>query len=168
MIPINLKGKKFGRLIVIEYDENSRKTGHAYWLTHCQCGKYKYIRGSHLTAGDVRSCGCLAGDIGRKFLKVYANSDAHKGSGNPRWKGSKAGSGSVHQWLARHFKKDKCEECGTTKVLDWALIKGKKYLHKRENFKVLCRSHHLKYDYTKQRKKKVIDKVLSKRWARKI
>ena len=65
-----------------------------------------------------------------------------------------------------NFEKKECEECKVTdKKLDWALLKGRKYLRKRENFKILCRSCHLKYDYTPERKYKVRD-LVKFRWAK--
>jgi len=155
MNPINLKGKRFGRLVVIEYDENSKKSGHAYWLCRCSCGKYKYVRSSHLGSGNTKSCGCLAADVGRKFLKKYANSKNHRGEGNPQWRGERAKYQSFHAWLTRHYKKTSCEECGSKKNLDWALKKGCKHGHDRKRYIVLCRTDHLKYDYTSARKKKI-------------
>lgn len=88
------------------------------------------------------------------------------------WKGAAADYGSIHQWLDRNFghQKKRCQECKNTKNLDWALKKGKKHNHKRENYFVLCRSHHLKYDYTIERKQK-ISRLMSDRkieWGAKI
>ncbi len=59
---INLAGKKFGRLDVIC---QAPKIGpHAMWQCRCVCGTTKNIRGSHLTAGAIVSCGCKV----REFL----------------------------------------------------------------------------------------------------
>jgi hypothetical protein len=75
---------------------------------------------------------------------------------NYNWKKNSKNYSTIHSWLIVNFKKDKCESCGATdKKLDWALLKGRKYLRKIENFKPLCRSCHLKYDYTKARREKV-------------
>jgi hypothetical protein len=93
-----------------------------------------------------------------KQLKEYATSDRHRGSGNPQWKGKNASKSAFHTWLKLHFNKEKikCIHCGTKeKKLDWALIKGKEYSHCRENFMPLCRSCHLRYDYTEERKQKL-------------
>lgn len=56
---IDLTGKKFGRLTVIERVENG-KNGHARWNCKCSCGNVKAIKGYHLMSGDTRSCGCYA------------------------------------------------------------------------------------------------------------
>ena len=55
----------------------------------------------------------------------------------------------VHQWLRWNFvKNNKCDHCGSASKLkyEWALIKGKKYEKKRENFAELCISCHRIYD----------------------
>lgn len=166
MIPINLKNKKFGRLQVMEYDQTSKGTGHAYWLCNCICGKTVTVRASHLKDGNVFSCGCYAKEKSSIQLKKYASSKKHQGVGNPQWKGKAASVSSIHQWLNRHFVKYLCSIVGCkNKNLDWALIKGKSYEHKRENFIVLCRSHHLQYDYTQERKNK-ISKIMKKEWIK--
>ncbi len=145
----DMTGLKFGRLTVINFSYNKGTGGHSYWMCKCKCGKNIVARGSHLRVGQTKSCGCLAGDIGRKFLKVYANSDAHKGKGNPAWKGKNTKYSSIHSWLTNNYEKKSCEVCGSIKNLDWALIKGKVHDHDRSNYMVLCRSHHIKYDRKK-------------------
>lgn len=54
----DLTGKRFGKLIVISFDHSNK---YAYWLCECDCGNEKVIRGSNLTEGLVKSCGCLRG-----------------------------------------------------------------------------------------------------------
>ena len=66
------------------------------------------------------------------------------------WKGDKAGYFTIHSWLRRHYgAADKCENPNCKKVSNgfhWALIKKKRYVHKRENFWMLCASCHALYD----------------------
>lgn len=52
-----LVGKRFGSLVVQERDWRS-KSRHVYWLCRCDCGTLKSIRGGHLNAGRIKSCGC--------------------------------------------------------------------------------------------------------------
>lgn len=62
---------------------------------------------------------------------------------------------SIHGWLRRNcIKKRTCENCGTTeaKKYDWALKKGCVYEKDINNFLELCRSCHLRYDYTEARR----------------
>src|SRR5437879_3938997 len=56
---------------------------------------------------------------------------------------------AIHDWLRRYYRKaDRCENplCeGKSKIYHWALLKGKEYDHKRENFWKLCLPCHRKY-----------------------
>lgn len=147
-----MDGKKCNFLTVIKFDCTKGKGGHAYWWCKCICGRKLSVRGGHLREGRVESCGCRAHKRAGVWLKKYASSDAHRGKGNPQWKGPEASYSSVHKWLVSHFQKTNCANCDRKTGLDWALLKGKKYDHNRDNFIVLCRSCHLKYDYTKERR----------------
>ena len=74
---------------------------------------------------------------------------------NSNWKAKSKNYSTIHSWLLVNFKKEKCERCKTVdKKLDWALLKGRKYLRKRENFIILCRSCHLKYDCTPEHRER--------------
>lgn len=55
---IDLTGRRFGRLVVIERSENS-KDGKACWLCHCDCGKNVTVRGKDLRTEKQVSCGCM-------------------------------------------------------------------------------------------------------------
>jgi hypothetical protein len=59
---INLIGKRFGRLMVIErvadYIEPSGRK-RIQWLCLCDCGIKKIINGDNLKSGSICSCGCL-------------------------------------------------------------------------------------------------------------
>lgn len=57
---IDLTGRTFGRLTVIQYDHS--KNG-AYWLCRCECGKTKVIKGTSLTKGLTTSCGCKSREM---------------------------------------------------------------------------------------------------------
>jgi hypothetical protein len=57
----DLQGKTFGLLTVLAFAEmrgqdNSRA---AYWRCKCICGRENVVRGSALTGGKAKSCGCL-------------------------------------------------------------------------------------------------------------
>lgn len=58
MKAIDLKGKKFGKLLVKEFA--GHKNNLRQWLCICDCGNEKIIRGGHLTKGFTKSCGCEA------------------------------------------------------------------------------------------------------------
>lgn len=158
----NLIGKIFTNVVVLKYSKKQLSKGHSYWKCKCLCGHVWLVRGSHLIERNTKSCGrtnkC-------KFAYELSETDSKKekakknqtGKTNSAWKGKSAKVAAKHQWLSRNYNKgNKCLHCKTIgKKLDWALLKGKKYEHKRENFIPLCRSCHLKYDYTQERKDKV-------------
>lgn len=53
---INLLGRRFGRLVVVEEQPSiNRRT---YWKCKCDCGNYHVAQKSNLFYGHVKSCGC--------------------------------------------------------------------------------------------------------------
>ena len=52
-----LEGMVFGRLKVINWDENKHK-----WLCECQCGNKIFVNTNHLNQNHTQSCGCLQRD----------------------------------------------------------------------------------------------------------
>lgn len=90
----------------------------------------------------------------RKLNQRLNHADTN-GEKNPNWRGDKVGVIGVHIWLRKFYIKNRiCEHCGLNKEglcgTDWALIKGKNYERKRENFIELCRKCHRIYDATKE------------------
>jgi len=62
---IDLTGKRFGRLKVIERDYDPKKTKHkkyVYWKCVCDCGNKKSVGSQALRSGRTKSCGCLTID----------------------------------------------------------------------------------------------------------
>lgn len=59
---INLKGRRFGRLVVLERSGTS-KSKKPLWQCECDCGKTKVILGAGLLDGTTQSCGCLRKEI---------------------------------------------------------------------------------------------------------
>jgi len=57
---INLKGQRFGRLVVLE-EVGKNKNRQVFWRCECGCKERKVIivRGTSLTSGNTKSCGCL-------------------------------------------------------------------------------------------------------------
>ena len=62
---IDLTGKIFDKLTVIKKvpRPDNLKSGGAYWLCKCECGKEKIILGKSLIQGSTKSCGACRVDI---------------------------------------------------------------------------------------------------------
>jgi len=55
----NLTGKRFGKLIALDY------VGNYKWMCICDCGNRKKIRSDNLIMERIRSCGCLHKECAR-------------------------------------------------------------------------------------------------------
>lgn len=80
----NIKvGQQFGRLTVLE--RLPRNDGHtSWWKCRCSCGKEKDVRGTCLTQGFTKSCGCLRREGLQKH--GYQMMYKHGGYGTPLYK----------------------------------------------------------------------------------
>lgn len=61
-VPMDLTGKRFGRLVVLSEDAPTySKSGHRIrrWLCQCDCGELATIRHGNLNEHKQKSCGCL-------------------------------------------------------------------------------------------------------------
>ena len=65
---INLKGKKFNKLTVLEY------VGKSKWLCKCDCGSLITVIAPKLKSGHTKSCGCFQKEQVSKFNKKYEDS----------------------------------------------------------------------------------------------
>lgn len=63
---IDLSGKKFTRLLVVERIPRSRKGGGVVWKCLCDCGHVRAVPASNLRSGDTKSCGCYKADNSTK------------------------------------------------------------------------------------------------------
>ena len=64
----DLRGQRYGRLVVIAPADPLIANGRKYsrWLCQCDCGNTTVVIGSNLRAGTVNSCGCLAEEAHKK------------------------------------------------------------------------------------------------------
>lgn len=65
----DLTGQRFTRLTVISRAES--KGGRPYWNCLCDCGNTKVVRGSHLTDGSTKSCGCWNKEVQAQFYRRF-------------------------------------------------------------------------------------------------
>lgn len=64
---VNLLGKRFGRLLVIE-EEPSKVGDHiVFWKCQCDCGNIVLHATNELTSDHIQSCGCLRKDNLKKL-----------------------------------------------------------------------------------------------------
>lgn len=61
----NLKGRKFGRLLVIEF-KGKDKWGYYQWLCRCDCKNEIIVSSRQLKAKKTKSCGCLRKEMTAK------------------------------------------------------------------------------------------------------
>ena len=89
----DLTGMKFGKLTVISKNEN-RKSRAMYWNCKCECGNTRVIKGTSLTSGKTKSCGCYVKETIKKLWEdegyKQRQSDmakARHGDKHPNWQG---------------------------------------------------------------------------------
>lgn len=77
--PIDLTGKRYGRLVCIEPAPRTDMTLNIDWMCRCDCGNLTRVQVGMLGNGRTKSCGCLRREIKRdemlkrwKALKVKA------------------------------------------------------------------------------------------------
>jgi hypothetical protein len=63
---VDLKGRYFGRLHVIELSAMTKRG--AMWLCVCSCGERRVVLGVSLTSGGTRSCGCLRAQASQRRM----------------------------------------------------------------------------------------------------
>lgn len=70
---IDLVGKRFGRLVVLNREAN--KGIQPMWRCRCDCGNEVVVQGCNLRGGETRSCGCYVIDRNREthFIDITGN-----------------------------------------------------------------------------------------------
>lgn len=125
---IDLTGKVFGRLTVLEKSEHplGKKEKRAYWLCQCECGNQKIILGRSLRDGKTLSCGCLQKEkvsgvrvdlTGQKFnrLTVLCQSDRLANNGKILWDCSCDCGSFVSRVNGTELKSGHIKSCGCLK-----------------------------------------------------
>lgn len=90
--PIDLTGKRFGKLEVAERAGTDQKTRNPIWRCICDCGKETYVTGDNLRRGNTKSCGCMVG--------------FQTGTENPNYSGGHSSTQLYRVWVAI---KTRCE-----------------------------------------------------------
>lgn len=70
---VDISGKRFGKLVVLERSNRIGKRGERYWICQCDCGTIKEIGSSHLLQGHTLSCGCIKSYGEKEIQKILEN-----------------------------------------------------------------------------------------------
>ena len=119
---IDLKGQRFGRLVVIEQDLTSKRTK---WICKCDCGNTKSVQATHLRSGATQSCGCYHKE---KAREANISHGLTKTSLHNRWKAIKQRCENVNDRKYRDYGARGitiCEEWRSFEnFLQWSLENG--------------------------------------------
>lgn len=107
---IDLTGKRYGKLTVLEYSHTDPKSRKSYWKCKCDCGSTKVICASNLRSGNTSSCGCGEDENREVLMKEFYNEHFRHGQSYTR----------IHRTWA-HMK----ERCENPKSKDYALYGGR-------------------------------------------
>lgn len=87
---IDLTGKSFGRLKVLETVSRRGANKNLIWLCRCKCGDTVEVDSYSLRHGIVRSCGCLRREASAQ--RIRQNRNTKKFIGNPKGLKDKLGN----------------------------------------------------------------------------
>jgi hypothetical protein len=96
---IDMAGKRFGRLVVIE-ECGKDNCGQLMWKCKCDCGNATTVRGYSLRRGDVQSCGCFQTECSRNRAKTHGGfyTNLYR-----KWAGMKRRCYYVRGTMYRHY-----------------------------------------------------------------
>lgn len=72
---VDLKGKRFGRLLVLYPTEKRDSKGSVFWHCLCDCGNETDVTEDGLVYGNYRSCGCLKKEIQKDIVNKLHHID---------------------------------------------------------------------------------------------
>lgn len=116
---IEMIGKTFGYLTVIEETEKRTKNRSIIWKCKCKCGNICEINGTLLRNGTTKSCGCL-----QKEILIENNKKNKPGKNNLKMipKGTRFGKLTVLQLLDERDKNTGCTiyqcQCDCGKIIN--------------------------------------------------
>ena len=113
---IEMIGKKFGRLTVIEH--KSRDEG---YVCECECGNITVARTHSLKTGKHKSCGCLSKEkVATRFYKGYGVSALNGIYKNYKKSANKRGySFELDKEEFEKLIKQQCQYCGKLESMTW-------------------------------------------------
>lgn len=155
MKKLDLTGKRFGRLTVIE--EAGKNCGHITWRCRCDCGNEIIAKGIHLKSGHTTSCGCKQKEVtasirfedltGKKYGKLTVLQNLGKNNNG------------TYEWLCQ------CE-CGNLTVVPSHSLKGGLTHSCGCLVGEKCGARNLKHGYAKRGKRDITFSSWCSMWAR--
>ncbi|MCK4786848.1 MAG: hypothetical protein KAV87_24020 [Desulfobacteraceae bacterium] len=128
---IDLAGKKFGRLTVLEY-AGIRPDGSALWQARCDCGTLRIVGSYSLRSGRTKSCGCLQKERVREAMNGNSWGKTHGLSANPLHRVLRGMKARCYNKNAINYERyggrgiTVCNEWRTNSILfiQWATVAG--------------------------------------------
>ena len=120
---LDLIGKQFGRLIVMEQAKNVGRR--SAWKCKCACGNEKIATSAGLVRGYTKSCGCLATDIANEQKAVSVrNTRLYKCWTGIKQRCSNSNNGNYKRYGERGIRV--CEQWMNSfeSFRDWSLANG--------------------------------------------
>lgn len=147
-MPLNLIGKQFGELIVIE-KSSVKKSNRVAWKCKCSCGNETVVITNHLTSGHTKSCGCLqkiacgkmnpaVNITNQRFGKLIALERVPNKNGKTYWK-CKCDCGNYCEVSTNALRTGHTMSCGCInskgeeKIANW-LSKNNIYFERQKSF----------------------------------
>lgn len=136
-----LKGRRFGRLVVTAYA--GKQAGMHQWLCRCDCGKETVVGQTRLESGKTRSCGCLQAGSIRENLKLIDGTSVTRleaGKKGKRVKSNTSGHTGVYwnrrtsSWAAQITFQGKTYYLGSYQDIEDAIKARKRGEEMHENF----------------------------------
>ena len=109
---IDLSGKKFGEITVIEKDiELSKEKKKTYWKCLCSCGRTKSIRGDGLK--KIQTCGECKKDLtNQRFERLVALEKGKKDKAGHQYWICKCDCGNIVEINGDNLRRGLTKSCG--------------------------------------------------------
>ena len=121
MAGIEMIGKRFGRLVVIERHHSTPKK--VFWRCKCDCGNETVVDGWSLRSGETKSCGCYHRDktresridiTGQRFGRVTVLEYSHSDKRRQTMYKCKCDCGNIFITRGSGLKSGHVTSCGCT------------------------------------------------------
>ena len=122
---IDITGKKFGKLTVLQLMPNRAECGHTLWQCQCECGNIVVVDKSALIQGRTKSCGCLKTEeihsrysniiqIGERFGRLTVIDKAISRDNNQFWV-CKCDCGKILEVSTNNLRRGYTQSCGCSR-----------------------------------------------------